>query len=356
MTTAYLNRIATHVPAHDVHDAFVRFAKTLLREDRERAVFSRMVKKSQIDHRYSVLAPAANPEGPSVDSGGLYTREAFPTTGERMKLFEAHAPELAVKTVEKLDMGFSDLRRVSHVIVTSCTGLYAPGLDLELVDRLGLDPSVERTMIGFMGCYAAINALKMARHVVRSEPSSRVLILNLELCSLHLQQATSLDQMLSFLIFGDGCAASLVTSDSVGLALDSFRAEVLPDTKELITWHVRDSGFDMHLSGRVPATIARGIGATKDKVLRGAAAADIQHWAVHPGGRTVLDAVEHGLELAPTALRTSRDVLARFGNMSSATVMFVLDDVLKSANPGESGCGMSFGPGLTAESFLFHKV
>jgi len=225
MVVAHINRIATAVPPHDVHDTFVRFAGAQLEEPRARALFQRMAAKAQIAHRYAVLPPAAAPGGDAVDGLRVYARDQFPTTAQRMVLYERHAPSLAVEAVDKLDLG-ADRRRITHVIVTSCTGMYAPGLDLDLVERCGLDPSVERTMVGFMGCYAAINALKLARHIVRSTPDARVLVVNLELCSLHLQQTTNLEQMLSFLVFGDGCAASVVSADPTGLAMDRFRAVV----------------------------------------------------------------------------------------------------------------------------------
>ena len=259
MTTAYINRVATAVPPHDIHSAFVRFARTLLPEPRARALFDRLVTKAQIAHRFSVLPPAVDPEGISVDAKRVYARDRFPSTAQRMQLFEKHAPRLAVETVTKLDLG-SEARRFSHLIVSSCTGMYAPGLDVDLVDQCGLDPSIERTMVGFMGCSAAINALKLARHIVRSAPESRVLLVNLELCSLHLQQTNNLEQMLSFLVFGDGCAASLVSADPTGLAMDRFHAALVPETRPLITWKVRDGGFDMFLSGRVPGAISHGLG------------------------------------------------------------------------------------------------
>ncbi len=354
-TTAYINRIATAAPPHDIHGAFVRFGRSLLEESHEQAVFDRLVVKAQIAHRFSVLPPAPDPTGISVDALRVYSRGRFPTTAERMRLFEKHAPSLAVQTVGKLDLG-PDSGRISHVIVTSCTGMYAPGIDLDLVEQCGLDPSVERTMIGFMGCYAAINALKLARHIVRSTPASRVLLVHLELCSLHLRQTNKIEQMLSFLVFGDGCAASIVSADPTGLAIDRFHAALLPDTRKLITWKVRDSGFEMFLSGHVPAAIARGVEGVSGAILDGAAPEAMDRWAVHPGGRSVLDAVEQGLGLGPDALGDSRSVLKRFGNMSSATVMFVLEEILRAAKQGERGCAMSFGPGLTAETMLFHKV
>jgi predicted naringenin-chalcone synthase len=353
VTTVYLNRVATVVPPNDMHETFVNFARTLLEDRRTLALFDRMATKAQIRHRYSVLSPLAARDGLAVDR--VYARGRFPSTGERMQLFERYAPALAAKAVDQLDLG-DEARRVSHLIVSSCTGMYAPGIDLDLVERCHLDPSVERTMVGFMGCYAAINSLKLARHVVRSEPSSRVLVVNLELCSLHLQEATNLEQLLSFLVFGDGCAASLVTAEPTGLALDRFQAVLMPETRRLITWKIGDQGFDMFLSGRVPGAITHGLADAARSILNGAPPREIDRWAVHPGGRSVLDAVEQGLGLAPTALKASRDVLDRFGNMSSATIMFVLASVLEEAKAGQQGCAMAFGPGLTAETMLFHRV
>ena len=355
VTTAHINRIATGVPSHDAHNLFISYARNLLEEPRARSVFDRLAVKAQIEHRFSVLPPPGDGDGASVDASRVYARGQFPSTAQRMQLFEEHAPTLAVKTVAKLDLG-ADASRITHVVVTSCTGMYAPGLDLDLVEQCGLDPSVERTMVGFMGCYAAINGLKLARHIVRSAPESRVLLVNLELCSLHLQETNNMEQMLSFLVFGDGCAASLVTADATGLALDRFHAAVVPDTRQLITWKVRDLGFDMFLSGRVPGAISHGLESVAGAILDGALPEAIDLWAVHPGGRSVLDAVERGLGLGPDALAASRSVLASFGNMSSATVMFVLQSILGAATRGERGCAMSFGPGLTAETMLFHKV
>ncbi len=356
--TAYLNRIGTAVPANDVHQRFNEFAVDLLSDERIAALFQRVAGRSGISHRFSVLSldPEAALRSPQLDANRIYVRGRFPSTAERMRLFEATAPTLAARALDRLAVTPAERDRISHVIVTSCTGLYAPGLDFHIIDHLGLRTSVERTMIGFMGCYAAMNALKLARHIVRSEPDSAVLVLNLELCTLHFQETEQLEQVLSFLIFSDGCAASLVSAEPTGLALDSFRAVVLPETRDLITWHVRDLGFDMMLSGRVPTELARALRECVEEIAGPDGAPGIDRWAVHPGGRSVLDAVQTGLNLAPARLAESRRVLDRFGNMSSATVMFVLQEILRSASPNQTGCAISFGPGLTAETFRFHTV
>ena len=354
MTTAFINRIATAVPAHDVHGAFVQFANDMLEDPRLRGVFGRMANKAEIEHRFSCLKPAGE-SGFSVDADGFYLRGNFPSTARRMHMFERFAPDLARQALDKL-FPAGARRDISHVLVTSCTGLYAPGLDFEIVDHLGLDPGVERTMIGFMGCYAAINALKLARHIVRSEPAARVLVVNLELCTLHLQETQDLEQVLSFLVFGDGCAASLITADPQGLAIDSFTAVRVPQTEGLITWRIRELGFDMILSGKVPGEIGRSLRERSTDVTGGSEVEAVDLWAVHPGGRSILDAVEQGLGLPKAALAGSRDILQRFGNMSSATVMFVLQSLMANAEHGQRGCAMSFGPGLTAETMLFHAA
>jgi alpha-pyrone synthase len=356
MTIAHINRIATSVPPYDVHRPFIHFAETLLPEGTERSLFRRMVRMSAIEHRYSFLQPIAGEDGEWNDAAGLYVPGNFPPTARRMEAFERFAPQLARCALNKLALREEERRAVTHVVVTSCTGLYAPGLDFDIVEHLGLSPSVERTMIGFMGCYAAINALKSARHIVRSEPEAVVLILNLELCTLHMQETGNLEQILSFLLFADGCAACLVSARPQGLALDSFYAAQIPETGHLITWRIRELGFDMHLSGQVPAELRRALAEIGTEITRGAEPGSIALWAVHPGGRTILDAVEKALELNATALADSRDILARYGNMSSATVMFVLDQLMRRAQTGQRGCAMSFGPGVTAETMLFHAA
>lgn len=353
MKHAYINRIATAVPEHDVHQAFVDFAEGMLSDEHIRAIFLRMAAKSDIEHRYSPLQASKPVVDDAANAYAVYLRGNFPSTAARMKLFERFAPLLAAKALDNLSLSRDERERIRHVIVTCCTGLYAPGLDFAIIDHLGLSTETERTMIGFMGCYAAINGLKQARHIVRSEPDESVLLVNLELCTLHLHETQNLGEVLSFLIFGDGCAAALISDEPVGLEMDSFRAIQIESTRELITWRIGQLGFDMLLSGRVPREIAKALHAEASSFTNGHS---VDLWAVHPGGRSVLDAVEEGLELCPQALLASRRVLSSFGNMSSATVMFVLRELMRTAQSGQTGCAMSFGPGLTAETMRFHAV
>jgi predicted naringenin-chalcone synthase len=355
----HINRIGTAVPAHDVHAPFIVFARTLLQTERARSVFDRMAERSGISHRYSFLR-AGEPGADKVDADGFFNRGRFPTTAARMERYERHAIDLALQAVAALD---EDPKRFTHIVVASCTGFTAPGLDQQLAARLGMAPDIERTLIGFMGCYAAVNAMKAAFHIVRSDPEARVLVMNLELCTLHLQETPDLETVLSFMLFGDGCTATLVTAEPTGLALLDFRATTLPDSADLITWRIGDQGFDMRLSGKVPGRIAGALRTELERpddggLLRGQSTQQIDLWAVHAGGRTVLDAVEQGLRLGRDALRHSRAVLNDFGNMSSATIMFILDRMLRddSITGSGAGFGMAFGPGLGAETFRFRRA
>jgi predicted naringenin-chalcone synthase len=353
LTHAYINRIATAVPAYEVHDYFLRFAAASLKaQPRHQILLRKMADKAGIESRYSCVAPADDPEGPIVDKAGIFRRGAFPGTSKRMDMYEEAAADLAVQAIDDLS-DRAEREAITHLIVASCTGFSAPGLDLEIVHRTGLSPSVERTLIGFMGCYAAINALKIAHHIVRSEPEARVLVVNCELTTLHLKETNDLERLLTFCLWGDGCSAALVTAEATGIRLDRFRSLLARDARDLMTWRVRDDGFDMVLSGRVPATIQAVLGGNVATILHGDTVDEIDLWAVHPGGRSVLDAVQRTLNLAPEALAPSREVLRANGNMSSATVMFVLARMLEEGAKGAKGCGMAFGPGLTAETMTF---
>jgi predicted naringenin-chalcone synthase len=359
MTTAHINRIGTAVPDHDVHGAYIRFADQLLPDRKSQLLFKRMVQRADIEHRYSTFELNETP-AIAIDGNGFYQPGHFAGTAARMRRFETHALDLALRSVDAL--GIDDERSaITHLIVASCTGFTAPGIDQQLIDRLGLNPSMERTLVGFMGCSAAVNALRLAHHIVRSEPHARVLVVNLELCTLHFQDSSDMEDILSALLFGDGSAASLVTAEPEGVALTDFRAITIPDSQGLITWSIGDTGFEMTLSGEVPSRIARALRKEllrndDQGILHGQGRDEIALWAVHAGGRTILDAVEQGLALDPQALRWSRSVLRDFGNMSSATLMFVLDRMIRSAPANSDGVAMAFGPGLTAETFRFRLV
>ncbi|MEW6438360.1 MAG: type III polyketide synthase [Pseudomonadota bacterium] len=353
MVTAYINRLATAVPEHEVHGAFIRFASAMLKGRPAGHLFERMAARAQIERRWSCLAPPEDGAG-TLDGEHFYIPGQFPSTADRMARYEIAAPVLGGKAVGRLGLDAAERNKISHIVVATCTGFSAPGIDLELIERCGLNPSVERTVIGFMGCHAAINALKIAHHIVRSTPSANVLVVCLELCTLHFQETDDLDRLLTFLLFGDGCAAALISAEPTGVALDSFHAELVQRASDQITWNIRDAGFDMVLSGKVPATITHALRGGSDRVLAGKSSEAIGVWAVHPGGRSILDAVEGAFSLDRSALDASRAVLRDYGNMSSATILFVLERLMRDrAARGANGCALAFGPGLTAETMLF---
>ncbi|KPF75787.1 stilbene synthase [alpha proteobacterium AAP81b] len=363
MATAHINRIGTAVPPNDVHDAFVALAGGMIAERRDQLIFRRMVGRSAIDHRFSYFAPVADPDGFVGADGKFYGRGQWPGTAVRMGYYEQHAPRLAMQALDALGLD-GERERITHLVVASCTGFVAPGLDQLIVKAAGLDLAVERTVVGFMGCYAAVNALRLAHHFVRSDAAARVLVVNLELCTLHLQETADLEKLLSMLLFGDGCSAALVTADETGLAMHDFRSAAIAESEGAITWAIGDTGFEMHLSGEVPVRIARALKYENERndgagLLRGTRPSEYDIWAVHAGGRAILDAVETSFELAGDALSWSRGVLRDYGNMSSATLMFVLSRILAGRNnggavpAGAKGFGVAFGPGLAAESFRF---
>lgn len=345
-----MNAIGTAVPDHDMHAKFVNFAPMLLPDARQAGLLRRMATRSGIEHRASILAP--HPDEDRIDRDGFYRRGAFPDTRRRMALYEEHALPLALQAVEAL--GREAVLGVTHLMLTSCTGFTGPGVDFRLAEALGLARSVERTMIGFMGCSAALNALKAARHVVRSEPGARVLVVNVELCTLHFQDTTDLEEMLSYLIFADGCAACLVSAEPGGIELGEFRSTSVPDTSGQITWQIGEAGFVMHLSGELPASVRNAMDTGLHALLGDREPGEIGLWAVHPGGRSILDAVERSL--GGHRLTESRAVLRQHGNMSSPTVMFVLQRMLRDPAATGDGCMLAFGPGITVEAGRFRKA
>lgn len=363
MTTAHINAIGTAVPPHEVHEAFVGFVRQSLEDPKAARLFDRMTALAGIERRFSFLEPEVLADGRITDRDRFYGLGEWPSTAERMARYEALAPQLAVEAIGALGdaAGCSD---VTHLLVASCTGFIAPGLDQRIIELTGMSPSVERTVVGFMGCYAAVNALRLAHHLVRSEPAARVMVVNLELCTLHFQRTQDLGKLLSMLLFGDGAAAAIVSAEPRGIALTDFRAATIAGSAEAITWRIGEQGFDMHLGGQVPAFIADALRKELRRnddtgLLRGQTPADFALWAIHAGGRTILDAVERALELRPDDLQPSREVLRRFGNMSSATLMFVLRDMLARGTDrpeGANGLAMAFGPGLAAESFRFRLL
>ena len=345
-----LNALATAVPGHDIHRAFIDWATPRLADERVRAIFARMTARSGIEHRWSVLPPTASGGSP-VAAGGFYDVPGLPPTSLRMAAYAQHAPDLAMQAIAGLGDALNPAR-ITHIVVASCTGFVAPGIDQIIARRLGLAASVERVLIGFMSCYAGITALRTARHIVRSEPDAVVLVVSVELSTLHLSLADQPEPLLAMLQFSDGAAAAIVSAAPHGYELGEGRSLALENSENLIRWDIGDKGFEMHLSGEVPGRLREALSAPAVRQQLFGSGDPPPLLAVHAGGRSVLDAVEHALGVAPQALADSRAVLARFGNMSSATILFVLADMMARGAEG-NGIAIAFGPGLAAEAIRF---
>jgi predicted naringenin-chalcone synthase len=270
----------------------------------------------------------------------------------RNALYAEHASALALEAARQAlaTSGF-DAEQVTHVVTASCTGFVSPGPDLALVTALGLAPSTARLHVGFMGCSAAFPALRAADAVCRADPDAVVLVVCVELCTLHLGVSDEPEQIVAMSLFADGAAAAVVTArDAPGPALElvGFLTGLLPDSIDEMRWTIGDTGFVMHLSSKVPTHLGRGIRSGLAPLLpEGADAVDA--WAVHPGGRSIVDNVQEALALPDAAMAPTRGVLRRYGNMSSPTVLFVLRELLAAGARG-TVCAMAFGPGLTLEA------
>ena len=340
-----INAIATAVPTSECDATYYAWAMRQLEGRREAGLLERMMQRSGIGRRFTVLSDDQTYRA----EGSFYDVPEAPSTLARMEVYAREAPELALEAIRQL----GNLDGITHLVVASCTGFTAPGLDQVIARRLGLAPTVERIVIGFMGCYAGVTAVRTAGHIVRSDPAARVLVVSVELCTLHLQPTDRLESLLAMGQFADGAAAALVTAEGPGLALGEGLSMTLEDSHELITWTIGDTGFAMELSGEVPGRLAEALGNedVAGVVTAGEPVDTIEAWAIHPGGKSIVDAVERGLGLPPEKVATSRAVLQDYGNMSSATVLFVLERLMRE-RPA-SGVALAFGPGLAMEGLRF---
>ena len=296
----------------------------------------------------------------SADSGSPFLPkvagdERGPTTRRRMEYYLREARPLAMKAAANaLAEARLDPEAVAHLVTVSCTGFAAPGVDVHLIKHLHLAPTVQRTHVGFMGCHGGINGLRVARALAAAEPGSVVLLCAVELCSLHYHYQWHPKKMVANALFADGAAAVVGTAaDSTDWRVLATGSCLFPDSEHAMTWHVGDHGFDMTLSSRVPNLIARHLRPWLDAWLaqHGLTRQEVNSWAVHPGGPRILSSVEDSLELTGDALTTSVAVLADYGNMSSPTVLFILDRLRRQQAPRPC-VALAFGPGLVAEAAL----
>ncbi|GAB3328995.1 type III polyketide synthase [Marivirga atlantica] len=353
----YIQQISTAVPNHpidqkDIANFMVKGMSLGAEEERKlRAVF----RLSGIQSRHSVISDYEYDDDSKWTFYPTVASAKQVSTEERMKLFEQAAFPLMEKTLQAV---FEKQKKedFTHLITVSCTGMFAPGLDIQLIKKYKLNPTIERTAIQFMGCFAAINALKTANHICKSEKNAKVLIVCVELCTIHFQSNYSEDNLLANTIFGDGAAAVVVGNDSKGLKLsiEGFKSLVDGNSEDEMAWHISNYGFQMKLSAYVPDVIESKIKELAEKLIHNYQLTfdDIKHFAIHPGGKRILEAVEKGLSLNKEANEIAFDVFRKYGNMSSPTILFVLEELAKKSQKGERTLGFAFGPGLSMESML----
>jgi predicted naringenin-chalcone synthase len=309
---------------------------------------------------------------PDAEAG--VTERFYPTTPEspgpgtkqRMDLYKAWSAKLTIQAVsDLLQSTGTDPSTVTRLITVSCTGFSAPNFDYELITSLGLPPQIKRTHVGFMGCAAAIIGFTSAFEALQrdNESNAKVLVVAVELCSLHLQTEPTRDNILANMIFADGCGAALFASDDTRPAMARLiqtRSLLFPDSQEFMGWEIGNTGFEMILSPELPEIISRvAVPAARAMMSElGLRPEDIRFWALHPGGRAILDALQTGFALAEKQVAPSRAVLQQFGNMSSASILFVLKELFSrdSMKPDDWLCAIAFGPGLSMELAFFRGV
>jgi predicted naringenin-chalcone synthase len=360
MPKTYLTAIGTANPPFCISQAqTIRFmTKALHLNTTEIRKLTALYRLTAIEQRYSVLEDYTKEAGFS-----FYPNEAidFPTTAQRAQCYEQYALPLAIQAVQDaLREQQGKLPQITHLITVSCTGMYAPGLDIQLVEALGLSPSVQRTCINFMGCYASFNALKLADAICRSDTTAKVLIAGVELCTLHLQKSKTEDDLLSGALFADGAAAVLLEAQPTSpksLLLQGFHCDLATDGKKDMAWRVGNFGFEMRLSTYVPAILAPKVRELVGRLLAKFSLNinQIDLFAIHPGGRRIVEVIGQSLEIPTTKNHITYEVLRQYGNMSSVTVLFVLKKIFEQLTPSQHQqkiVSMAFGPGLTLESAL----
>lgn len=330
----------------------------------DKAFLDRIYPGSAIDTRHSVINDWNKEAKDFAFFSGSDDMMPEPTLKRRNDLFSEQSQQIAEAASRDAlaHLPDADPGSITHIITVSCTGFSAPGLDYQIIRRLGLRSDINRFHVGFMGCFAAYPALKMADSFVKSDPGARVLVICVELCSLHFQFKRDREQMVANSLFSDGAAACILgAADSPsdpggGYLVDGFASALLDNSEQDMAWTIGDVAFDMRLSAYVPKIVQKNIGSIVERLTgdAGKTAEDIDAWAIHPGGRAVLDRVSRGLSLDIEKLWASFDVLRKYGNMSSPTILFVLkhllEDTARGVKTGDLVLSAAFGPGLTVES------
>lgn len=358
---SYISALGTANPSNRISQATI--ANFMLRAMKFHNGDSRKLKTifraSGIEYRHSVLEDYGR-----VKDFTFYANtddlEPFPGTEKRLQVFRQYALSLSVAACRDMLRDYPDFNgnSITHLISVCCTGMYAPGLDVELVTALKLPSTVQRTAINFMGCQAAFNALKIADAVCQSNRDSKVLIVCTELCSLHFQPTATDDNLLANALFADGSAALLVEGTAGRrrvLEIEAFHSELATEGLSDMAWTIGDVGFEMRLSSYVPDLISKGIAKLIDGLLQKTPVSleQIEYYAIHPGGKKILEVIQRALNIEREKLDPAYHVLKNYGNMSSPTVLFVLKEIMNklgSRHDGERILSVAFGPGLTLES------
>ena len=358
---AYITFIGTAVPEHTIEQASI--AEFMIRASQldypEARKLRALYRSTKIQKRHSVLKDYG-----LTDNFEFYPNtpdlEPFPTVSQRMLAYRRFALPLALKSLQEAQ-NTEKLNSVTHLITVSCTGLYAPGLDIELVESLQLSRQTQRTSINFMGCYGAFNGLKVAHSIVQADPNAKVLLVCIELCTLHFQKKADDNYLLSNALFADGAASVIIEGHPRGLSLEmrSFHCDLLFEGRNDMAWHVGDFGFEMVLSSYIPRLVKGGLGELMTQLQQTTALPNFDFYAIHPGGRAILEAAESQLGLTLEDNRYAYEVLRDYGNMSSCTVVFVLQKLLQERTREDVGkhiFSCAFGPGLTLETGIFKIV
>ena len=362
-TLSKIVSIATALPEykHDQNDILHFMQNVYAMNETEKRTLRFLYHKSAISYRYSVIPDYSLNANDWQFYPATENLDPFPGIDLRMKWYAKNAGKLSINAVEKCISDKINKNEITHLITVSCTGMSAPGLDLEIMEAMDLPPTIFRTSVNFMGCYAAIHAMKLADSFCKSDKNTKVLIVCTELCTLHFQKENSIDNIASSLLFGDGSAAILVVNDEYdlsGIKMKNFYSEVALKGKKEMSWEISSSGFLMTLSGYVPDLIEQDFAGLLKNALQhaGKEESDITHWCIHPGGKRILDVIEKSTSITEEDMKYSLDVLHDYGNMSSPTILFVLKEIMDSLEnnkmPGVNIFGAAFGPGLTMETFI----
>ncbi|WP_439483187.1 type III polyketide synthase [Cyclobacterium plantarum] len=314
-------------------------------------------RKSGIRQRYSALKDF-NHEDP--DKFNFFpnnnTLEPFPGTASRMNVFRKEAPLLANLAIQRCLLKADELPgNVTHLVLVSCTGMYAPGVEMDIIQAMGFSNTIERYAIHFMGCYAAFNAIKLADRICRSEPEAKVLLVGVELCTIHFQKDYNEDNVIANALFGDGAAAVLIKTTAGGLGIKQYQSNILIEGESEMAWSIGDFGFEMKLSKYIPELLSNGIQEFKINLEKKFGISRISQFAIHPGGKQILRKIEAAFGIGEKQNFHSHRILEKFGNMSSVTILFVLAAILEDPTIQGEILAMGFGPGLTLETLLVEK-